>query len=162
MMVEEISMRELIEECLERKRGSALERGIHLQGAKEDLQTVCRADRKLLRAALGNMIEAALRYSHAGSVITVGCHDDDRRVHVYTSSDGGAIPFEELRSIHGLLCHPAMPETWENEELEAPLVFLSVVKEIADLHGGNVGVRSSRDKEVTFALYLPRRESGVA
>ncbi|NPV60032.1 MAG: hypothetical protein HPY75_10250 [Actinobacteria bacterium] len=162
MMVEEIVVKELIEECLERKREKAMEKGVRLCAAEEDRGAACRADRKLLRAALGNMVEAAIFYSRSGSVITVGCRSDDMREGIYVAGDNGCIPFDELRTMRDLFCRPTMPETRDVEELQMPMTCVSVVKDIADLHGGMVGVRSMEGDGLTLTLYLPRAQRGVA
>jgi two-component system phosphate regulon sensor histidine kinase PhoR len=162
MMIEEVAICGLVEECLDRKREKAREKGIYLDAEREELQEICRADRRLLRAAIINMIEAVISYSRAGSCILVGHYRDDTRERIYVSSDDGSIPFEELRTIRDLFCRQTVPEAWEVEELQAPLVSLSLVKDIADLHGGKVGVQSSEGEGVTLTLYLPRRQRGAA
>ncbi len=162
MMVEQIALGDLVAECLERKRGRAREKRIALDADLEGFNVVCRADRMLLRTALSNMIEAVVAYSRPGSSVTVSYAKDDTRERVCVSSDYGTIPFEELRTIRDFFCRPTMPEASEIEELGAPLVCFSLVKDIADLHGGKVGVRSSEEEGVSLTLYLPRRERGVA
>lgn len=162
MMLEDITLHELVDECLDRKREKARERGVFLYAAEEDLRVVCRADRRLLRAALVNMIEVVISYSRAGSGILVGYQRDDTRERIYVAGDYGSIPFEELRTVRDLFCRPTMSEAWEVEELKAPLLSLSLVKDIADLHGGKVGVQSREGEGVTLSLYLPRRQRGVA
>ncbi len=162
MMVEQIALGDLVAECLERKRGRAREKRVALLADPELFNVACRADRMLLHTALSNMIEAVVSYSRAGSSVTVSYQSDDTRERLCVTSNGGAIPFEELRTIRDLFCRPTMPEAGEIEELGAPLVCFSLVKDIADLHGGKVGVRSCEDEGLSLTLYLPRRERGVA
>ncbi|MDI6830251.1 MAG: hypothetical protein QME88_02840 [Actinomycetota bacterium] len=162
MIQEEILLTDLVSECLESKRDRAHAKGLTLVAENGEDDFACRADRGLLRSALNNMIEAAMFYSRAGSAVKVSWGRDDTREHIRVSCERGTIPFEELRTTRDLFCRPISLDMAEIEGLREPLGYFSVIKDLADLHGGAVGVRNADEDGVVITLYLPRRERGAA
>ncbi len=162
MLIEEITVRELVEECLEFKSTAAREHDISLEAELDDPRAIICGDRRLLRAAVTNLIEMAIRHNRPGGKITVGYQSDPCRESIVVADNGRGISYEDLRSIHDLFCRPAVPGMYDVDEIDAGLLGLSVVKDIADLHGGRIGVRSMEGEGSTFILYLPRRQRVVA
>ncbi len=157
MLIEEITVRELVEECLQTKGTAANERGVALEKDLDDPEAVLRGDRRLLRTAVNNMIEAAMGSSRPGGKVVVRHRRDPARETIVVSGGGRGIPYEELRGIYDLLCRPAMFAMDGEDEIVSGLANISIVKDIADLHGGRVGVRSFEGEGSTFTLHLPRR-----
>lgn len=162
MLVEEIDVRELVEECLEVKCSVANERDVTLEAELDDPQATMCGDRRLLRAALTNLIEEAIRHNRPGGRVTIAYQSDHNRESIVVADNGTGIPYEELRDIRDLFCRAGVPGTCDVDEIDAGLLGLSIVKDIADLHGGRVGVRSMEGEGSTFTLHLPRRQRSVA
>ncbi len=162
MFIEETSARELIEECMEVKYAAARDRRVSLEAELDDPRDTLSGDRRLLRTALTNMIETAIRNSRPGGKITVGYHSDPNRESIVVKDNGRGIPYEDLRSIRDLFCRTGAHEAVEGDEIGADLMGLSIVKDVADLHGGRVGVRSVEGEGSVFTMHLPRRQRIVA
>lgn len=162
MLVEEILVKELVEECLDVKCAAAGEHDISLEAEFDDPQATMRGDRRLLRAAVTNLVEMAIRHNRPGGTVVVGYHSDPGRESIVVTDNGRGLSYEELRSVRDLFCRAAAPGMYDVDEIDAGLLGFSVVKDIADLHGGRVGVRSVEGEGSTFTLHLPRRQRGVA
>ena len=70
--------------------------------------------------------------------------------------------YEDLRSVRDLFCRAAMQGNYEVEEIDPKLLGFSIVKDIADLHGGRIGVQSIEGEGSTFTLHLPGRRRRIA
>ncbi|RJP31640.1 MAG: ATP-binding protein [Actinobacteria bacterium] len=162
MNIERIGVKELVEECLETKHAVAREHGVSLEVEPDNLEATLYGDRRLLRAAVANLVEMAIRHNRPGGKVTVGFFNDPNRESIVVTDNGRGLPYEDLRSIRDLFCRAATTEVYEVDELDASLLGFSVVKDIADLHGGRVGVRSMEGEGSTFTLHLPRRHRGAA
>ncbi len=162
MLLEEIRVKELLEECLDVKGAVAKEHAISLESEFEDAGATLRGDRRLLRTAVTNLVEIAIRHNRPGGKVVVGYHSDPSRESIVISDNGRGLPYEELRSIRDLFCRAAAPGMYDVDEVDAELLGVSIVKDIADLHGGRVGVRSVEGEGSTFTIHLPHRQRGVA
>lgn len=162
MLVEEIAVKELLEECLDVKGEAAREHHVFLEAEFGDSQATVRGDRRLLRAAVTNLVEMAMRHNRPGVRVVVGYRSDPSRESIVIADNGRGLAYEELRSIRDLFCRAAAPGMYDVDEIDAGLLGFSIVKDIADLHGGRVGVRSVEGEGSTFTLHLPRRQRGVA
>jgi signal transduction histidine kinase len=156
MKVERIPIRELMDECLELKGILAEKYGISLEADLDDDGAFLRGDRGLLRAALNNIIDNSIRHNRQGGKITVGYRCDGTRESIIVSDTGKGIPYDELCSIRHIFCRAGKPSLDESEHLEAGLIGLTIVRDIADLHGGRVGIRSLEGEGTTYNFHLPR------
>ncbi|MDY6796531.1 MAG: ATP-binding protein [Actinomycetota bacterium] len=157
MKVEAIPVRELVEECL-RVKGSLAERsGISLEASIEDPRAFLHGDRRLLMTAVNNLIDNAMRNNRSGGKISIAYRHDGTRESIMVSDTGKGIPYDELRSIKDMFCWSGKRSIDELESVEDELIGLSIVRDVADLHGGRVGVRSLEGEGSTFSFHLPRR-----
>jgi signal transduction histidine kinase len=156
MRTEEIQIRELIEDCIH-SRGTMPENSdISLEMDLDDPQAVLRGDRRLLRTAMSNLIHTSIGHAKPGGKVTIGHKRDSMRESIEVSNDGNGIPYEELRSVRDLFSRSSMRTVDDADEIEPALVRLSIVRDVADLHRGRVGVRSMEGCGSTFTLHLPR------
>jgi signal transduction histidine kinase len=161
MRVERISVKEFVKECLEVKKNDAELNGIRLEDELDDPDAKISGDRRLLRDAVSNLIDMAIRSSCPGCSVSIAYHSDTARDSIVVSNDGRGIPYEELRDIRDLFCRPFAYGIDEADELPPGLLGLSVVRDVADLHGGRVGVRSLEGDGSSFSLHLPRRLASI-
>jgi signal transduction histidine kinase len=116
---------------------------------------VIAADPRLLRSAVSNLVTNALKFSPAGSTITVRA-----------STSGGRLCLEVADQCGGLPAGKA-------EELFSPLVQrhqnrsgfglgLAIVQQAAEAHGGTVRVRDLPGIGCVFTLELPLVSPGAA
>jgi signal transduction histidine kinase len=156
MIREEIRIKELIGECLEVKDMEARERDVILEEDLPDPEATLRGDRRLLRTALNNMIDASMRRNRPGGKVIVGHRRDTLRETIVVSDNGMGIPYEELRSLYELFGRGSMSDPDVIEGMDGRLINLTIVRDVADLHGGRVGVRSVPGEGAAFSMHLPR------
>ena len=156
MKVERIPVRELMDECLQVKGIIAEEFGVSLQADLDDPDVCLRGDRRLLRTALSNLIDNAIKHNRPGGKIIIGYHCDNSRESVFVSDTGKGIPYDELCCMRDLFSRAGMSSLNDIENIDGDLIGLTIVKDVADLHGGRVGVRSMEGEGTTFSFHLPR------
>lgn len=103
------------------------------------------ADPELLRHAIGNLLDNAVR--HARSRVEVSVREADGQVHIVVADDGPGIPqgaeariFDRFVSLDGA---------------GGAGLGLAIARRIAELHGGTLTCRS-RDAGAEFTMTLPR------
>jgi signal transduction histidine kinase len=104
------------------------------------------ADRLRLRQALDNLISNAA--THAGGEIVVRAVESDGVVVLSVSDSGPGIPPDEHDHVFeaGVRLDPTRPGSG---------LGLTVVRAIAEAHGGSVSLESGPGRGATFALVLP-------
>lgn len=157
MKVEEISARELLEDCLGTKAGAADLIGVELEVELDDRGARLVGDRRLLAAAVNSLLDNALKRTRCGGRIVLGYRCDHNRGSIVVEDNGKGIPFNELCCIRDLFCRANLRGIDEVEEIDEELVGLTIVRDVADLHGGRVGVRSMEGEGSTYSFFLPRR-----
>lgn len=102
----------------------------------------------LLREALLNLIDNALRYAGAGSTVTVQLEQRQGQAQLTVSDNGPGIP-EPLR---GRVFERFFRATHEGNGCG---LGLAIVKEIAERHGGSVRVRGLSPQGLQVSVSLP-------
>jgi PAS domain S-box-containing protein len=116
-------------------------------------------DADLLSRAVENLVSNAIKYSPGGTDVTVSASDDDSAVSIHVADQGCGIPEASLARIFEKFYR--VPRV-QDAEVPGTGLGLSLVREIAELHGGSVTVRSEVNAGSTFTLRLPRAEAAPA
>lgn len=161
MRLEEIPVNDLLAECGRIKEGTARDRGICLQADPCDPEDFIHGDRRLIRTAMSNLIDMSMRHSRPGGKVALGYRHELFRGSLIVSDDGAGIPFEELRTMFDIISRPGASSMDDEIEIDTDLLQLSIVRDIADLHGGRIGVRSLEGEGSTFCLHLPCRHAAA-
>lgn len=111
-----------------------------------------RADSRQLVAALGNLVENAVKYSDADSVVQVRTRIDDRAVEVMVADHGVGIPARDLERIFERFYRV---DRARSRTTGGTGLGLSIVRHVASNHGGEVLVSSQEGEGSTFVLRLP-------
>ena len=107
-------------------------------------------------ALLCNLTENAVKYNRPGGSVRVELAQGQEKCIIRVSDTGCGIPEEYQRSIF----HPFFRvDKSRSREYGGAGLGLSLVWEIADLHGGSVWVEESSDKGTTIAVGLPTQQS---
>ena len=105
---------------------------------------------------LFNLTENAVKYNRLGGSVRVELAQGQEKCIIRVSDTGCGIPEEYQRSIF----HPFFRvDKSRSREYGGAGLGLSLVWEIADLHGGSVWVEESSDKGTTIAVELPTQQS---
>ena len=117
-----------------------------------DDHLVVEADRSALRQVLLNLLDNAVKYGGVGRTITVGCVKQGEEAHVWVDDEGPGVPARDRERIWDAF--------WRMDR-EADMgvagagIGLSVVREIATLHGGRSWVEDSASGGARFVVALP-------
>jgi signal transduction histidine kinase len=110
------------------------------------------ADGQLLRLALRQLIDNALKYSPATSTIEIDATRNGT-VQIAVRNSGPPIPVHEQRRIFDRFYRGAYAK-----QVPGSGMGLAIVRQIAQVHGGDVSVSSAPDNGTEFRLSLPLDE----
>jgi two-component system sensor histidine kinase CreC len=113
-------------------------------------------DRYLLAQALGNLLQNAVEFAPAGSVVTAGAQQRDGRVEFFVEDNGPGVPDYALPQVFERFYSLPRPGT----ERKSTGIGLSLVREIAHLHGGEVGLENRPSGGARATLWRPVDGSG--
>jgi len=109
-------------------------------------------DADLLRAAVNNLTENAVKYSPPGTVITVRVKMEGQHALISVEDSGKSIPREEYNKIFDRFYRIGNEET---RTATGTGLGLYIVKKVALLHGGKVSVREREGGGSVFTISLP-------
>jgi len=112
-------------------------------------------DRRLLRLALKQLIDNALKYSASGTPVRIRVRDGQGAVAVDVTDQGNGIPAAEQRRIFERFYRSPAVKT----QIPGSGLGLSIAASIAQAHEGSLTVDST-PAETTFTLTLPAMEKG--
>lgn len=112
-----------------------------------------RADGWAIRELLGNLIDNALRYTPAGSEITLGLSRHRDTVSLYVEDDGPGVPFEPRER----LLQPF--ERGGRQDTDGSGLGLAIVDSIAHQLGGRLSLSERSPHGLIVTLHLPLIEN---
>jgi PAS domain S-box-containing protein len=158
----------ILAEAVDSVRSRATTKGINLRigpvsgsGSDPDSIAIVSGDAVLLRQAVTNVVDNAIKYTPEGGKVTVGLsirskgEGRRRRAVVRVSDTGiGIAPEDQVRLFE---------KFYRVKRRDAPSVSgtglgLSIVRSIVERHGGEVRVESELNKGSTFHIILPLSE----
>jgi two-component system phosphate regulon sensor histidine kinase PhoR len=127
----------------------AQEKGITLKQGLSAGEAVVDAD--AIQQALVNLLDNAIKFSPPGTAITVtlACDEERDTWRLSVSDQGPGIPKEEQSRIFERFYRPGDEL---RRETQGTGIGLSLVKSIAEAHGGTITVESERGKGSAFTL----------
>ena len=140
-------------EALEQAEMQAAAAGVSLERGEMDPGAQVWADRDRVVQALGNLIGNAVKFTPAGGRVTVAVEDAGDTVRISVADTGPGIAPEQVPHL--------FDRYWQANRADRRGVGLglSIVKGIADAHGGTVEVRTEEGAGTTFTLVLPAAEA---
>ena len=117
-----------------------------------DSSITIQADRLILRQALINLIDNAVKYSPAGGTIRVHVHAADENAVIEVRDNGPGIPIEHAEKVFERFYR--VDKARSRAEGGAGL-GLSIVQWSVAAHGGRVELDSSAASGCAFVIYLP-------
>lgn len=109
-------------------------------------------DRRQLVAAVGNLVENAVKYSEPGGSVQVTTQSADGWVEVIVADRGVGIPQRDLGRIFERFYRV---DRARSRQTGGTGLGLSIVRHVASNHGGEVLVTSTEGEGSTFVLRLP-------
>ena len=146
-------MDEVIAEALRHVNRKAEEHVIQVH-ALEDLMLV-RIDARLIVQVLINLVDNAVKYTPAGSVIEIDTKKKDRWVEVSVFDNGSGIPDEQKPRIFDMFYSGANQIADSRRSLG---LGLSLCRSIVTAHGGEICVTDNQPHGAVFTFTLPAGE----
>ena len=151
LQIEAFSLGELVQDVTQKFQLAANNKQVRLQtNFRADLPFVS-ADIGLIERVFENLLENAVRYTPEGGTITVTLNPEEERIMVQVADTGCGIPQERIPYVFERF-YRVDPSF--SEESRGAGLGLSIVKQILDLHGSPIEVRSTINEGSTFTFYL--------
>ncbi len=127
------------------------------KGQQINLRTVgedCRveADERKLREAMSNLVSNAVKYSPRGAQIDVTVHRTDDEINFAVEDEGPGLSDEERKNLFAPF-QRLSPEPTAGEASSG--LGLYIVKQLVELHDGEVWVESEKGEGSTFGITIP-------
>jgi signal transduction histidine kinase len=150
---EQIQLAPMIEEIFTDLAPLSDKLGITLTAEGDGIMTGSDA---LIYRLIFNLTENAVKYNRPGGSVRVSVTQEPEKLLIRVSDTGCGIPKVYQRSIFQPFFRV---DKSRSREYGGAGLGLSLVWEIADLHGGSVWVKKSSDKGTTIAVELPTQQS---
>ena len=150
---ERIQLAPMIEEIFTDLAPLAEKRGVTLTAEGDGVMAGSDA---LIYRLVFNLAENAIKYNHSGGSVRVSVAQEPKKLLLRVSDTGCGIPEVYQRSIFQPFFRV---DKSRSREYGGAGLGLSLVWEIADLHGGSVWVEKSSEKGTTIAVGLPTQQS---
>ena len=153
--MEETPVLGALERAVELNQVDAKEYGVQVAVDCSD-RLVAWHNPNLLEQALSNLVSNAVKYSPAGSVVTVTAAPSGERVEIRVSDKGKGIAPEHLQRLFERFYRV---DKGRSRQEGGTGLGLAIVKHVAQVMDGSVEVSSREGEGSTFSLFLPARSS---
>jgi two-component system phosphate regulon sensor histidine kinase PhoR len=147
-----INLKSLIAGCVETAHFEAAQKGITVEIRGSDGLPTVQADSSMLREAVQNLLDNAVRYTPNGGRVTVETSARGNEIHIAVCDTGIGIPLDEQQRIFERFYRV---DPGRSRELGGTGLGLSIAKHLVESHGGRIEVESEVGKGSTFRIILP-------
>jgi len=139
-------------EAVEGVRARTSLKGLTLRLEPAEEVAVVSGDAALLRQAIANLVDNAIKYSPNGGTVTVGLSVRNGQAVVHVSDTGiGIAPDDQVRLFEKFY----RIKRRDTVNIRGTGLGLAIVKSVVERHGGKVWVDSVLDRGSTFYISLP-------
>lgn len=145
----------LLVEAVDGMRARAVAKGLTLSIDVSEPAPIIWGDATLLRQAIANLVDNAIKYTPSGGKVTVGLRVIGQEVQISVTDTGiGIAPEDQVRLFEKFyrIRRRGMEET------PGSGLGLAIVRSIVERHGGRVWVDSQLHRGSTFTIALPIRK----
>jgi signal transduction histidine kinase len=111
-----------------------------------------RGDRETLKCVVWNLLDNAVKYSPAGSAVSVSLGEEDGCVAIRVRDQGDGIPSSEREQIFDRFYRGAGARA---ASIRGVGIGLAMAREIVRAHGGDITVESAVGKGSVFTVRIP-------
>jgi len=151
--MKEISLRQVIRNCLNEQRSLAKEKGVKLKVELPKTLPKIRGSSPRLQQVMANLVNNALNYTPEGTV-TIRVKEGDNDIQVEVMDTGIGIPPEDLPRVFDDFFRAS------NVETSGTGLGLAIAKRIVEAHGGKIWVDSPYPENSVgskFTFTLPKK-----
>jgi MYXO-CTERM domain-containing protein len=151
-----VDLRDVVRKCVQEMEGASTTGPSLVLEAAQDRVPV-RADPDRLRTMVVTLLQNAFRRSPPGGEVRCSVLASGRQARVAVTDQGPPIPAEDLPGLFTRFGSSSLA----GGHVASGGLGLYLVRELARLHGGAVGVQAEEGAGSTFTLMLPRARRGV-
>ena len=152
-----MDLQPMIEEILEKLRFSAQENQVKLT-SRIPGSLFARVVPEKITQVLINLIENAIKFTPPGGEVVVSGDDDEHEVRILVADTGMGIPTEEITKIFNRFYQ--VDRSRKANEGKSSGLGLTIAREIARAHNGDITVTSTPGKGAIFTIHLPAIKQG--
>lgn len=152
-----VDLRSVLDEAVAQAQNIAGQRRVELATAAGGPVHVS-GERFLLTQAIGNLLQNAIEFSPAGGTVSLTIESDPAMFRVTVEDGGPGIPTFALEKVFDRFYSLPRPDTGR----KSSGLGLSIVREIARLHGGDVTLENRPGGGTRATLSLRRRDENSA
>jgi len=150
MSFEKISIKEVIDNAVEKVRAVATDKKIKINSKIENLEIT--GDKKSLTELFVILLDNAIKYSAQNSSVKVNVSKQDEKTVISVSDRGIGIDDKDLPFIFNRFYRAEKSRSKEN--VSGYGLGLSIAKKIVEIHNGLITVKSEKSKGTTFTVTL--------
>lgn len=149
-----VDMKMLVEKVLDFNSQLANKKNIEVNFESPPEVTTVHLDRDMMEQAVLNLFSNAVKYSPNEASVTVRLTEENNMLQIDVEDTGYGIPEEALPNIFDKFYRITDDEN--QRDITGSGLGLSLVREIVEIHGGKVSVKSTVNKGSTFTIVLPK------
>jgi len=149
-----VDMKMLVEKVLDFNSQLANKKNIEVNFDSPPEVTTVQLDRDMMEQAVLNLFSNAVKYSPKEASVTVRLKEEDNMLKIEVEDTGYGIPEEALPNIFDKFYRITDDENLR--DVTGSGLGLSLVREIVEIHGGKISVKSALNKGSTFTIVLPK------
>ncbi len=155
MHIEEINLGKLFDEVVMMLETTAAKKNIKIiKEYPQDIQL--RADKKLLKQVVINILSNAIKFTPEGKKITLKYRSDQKSHYLSICDEGIGLTKEQIVTIFSPF---SQIREHQKEAIKGTGLGLSISKKIMKLHHGDISVTSKPNEGSCFTLILPKEKS---
>lgn len=131
----------------------AKKKGILLEGSIPEKKIEIWGDPDKLNEVISNLVENAIKYNRPEGRVDVSLDEDEESVKISVRDTGKGIPKEDIGRIFERYYRA---DGAEKSGVSGTGLGLSIVKDIVNMHKGNISVESESNKGTKFTVTLPK------
>ncbi|WP_290641509.1 hybrid sensor histidine kinase/response regulator [Aquabacterium sp.] len=151
MEITRIHADDLIDECQSMMATESMRAGVHLTVSNTSPDRHVLADRTRLKQVLLNLLSNAIKYNRPGGVVTLNLHSHGNCLRFTVQDTGLGIPPEQITH----LFEPFNRLGRHHSDKPGAGIGLVICKQLLELMGGQLQVRSQADQGSEFWFDLP-------
>jgi signal transduction histidine kinase len=146
-----VNLCQLIDEVVSDLRPLAQSNGIDLCWDAPDVEMIIVAERGQIKRMLRNLVDNGIKYTPDGGCVSLSLAVQDKNhVQIEVRDTGIGIPLE-----HQVLIFDRFYRVDPSHTIPGTGLGLSIVKEIVNLHGGDITLKSAPGRGTVFTVVLP-------
>lgn len=152
LSLKKLDLNQLIKEAVTLLHVSAAKKNSRIEENYWEGELIVQADKHRIIRVLTNLVNNAIKFSTAGSVITITTEVKDDCALFSVTDQGIGIPNEDQERVFDMLTHTRRRGT------EGEISYgmgLSICQEIIEAHGGRISLESEVGKGSCFSVQLP-------